>query len=96
MSEADFTRRVAAMEFELTTAHRRVEAGQSIDLDDLTPRLEDLCAEAVLHQGPSTAIRLAVLVVRLDALEASLNQRLEGSSGGASTQSDATPNCDAT
>jgi len=82
MTFEEFGRRIAAMESDLTRAHRAVEAGDTVDLGDITPRLEDLCAEAVHHQGPATAIRLAVLVVRLDALEASLTERLDGSRDG--------------
>jgi hypothetical protein len=59
-------------EAQLTAAIAAATAGSLLDLSDLVPRLERLCAMAVAERAIAAAPRLARLISRLDELEAAL------------------------
>ncbi|MGL1806980.1 hypothetical protein ACSTHG_23655, partial [Vibrio parahaemolyticus] len=57
---------------QLDAAYEAVTAGALVDLRDLPPRIEEICARAIASGKPEAADRLRALIERLDTLELSL------------------------
>lgn len=59
-------------ERQLDAAFDALNAGGSVDLRDLPPRIEIICKRAIESGLPGTAAKLTALIERLDTLELSL------------------------
>jgi hypothetical protein len=59
-------------EAQLAAAVEAARGGSLLDLADLVPRLERICAQAVEERAVAAAPRLARLIAQLDELEAIL------------------------
>ena len=66
---------------QLDAAYEAVNAGALVDLRDLPPRIEAICARAVASGEPEAADRLHALIERLDALELTLRALLSTAQG---------------
>ncbi len=67
---------LADTEAQLDAALAAARAGSLLDMADLVPRLERVCALAVAQRARDLAARLAGLVDRLNAIETVLRERL--------------------
>ncbi len=66
---------------QLDAAYDAVNAGLLVELNDLPPRIEAICALAVASGKPEAADRLRNLIERLDALELTLRALLSTAQG---------------
>jgi hypothetical protein len=76
VTRADLTTLIADTEAQLDAAQHAVGAGELVDLGDLLPRIDAICALAVAQRRKSAAAHLARILPRLDRLQTALRQLL--------------------
>jgi hypothetical protein len=76
MTEADLDSLIADTDAQLDAAQQAVSAGEIIDLSDLLPRIDRICALALAQRRREAAERLAGILPRLDALQTALRERI--------------------
>ena len=76
MTETEFNALSTDTEAQLEAALHAVGAGEFIDLDDLLPRIDALCAEAIQRGNKQAAERLARILATLDRLQAALRTQI--------------------
>jgi hypothetical protein len=77
MTQADLASLVADTQAQLDAAELAVSAGEFVDLADLLPRIDAVCALALAKRSKSAAEPLARLLARLDSLQAALRARIQ-------------------
>jgi hypothetical protein len=77
MTQADLTALIADTQAQLDAAELAVGAGEFVDLTDLLPRIDAVCALALAQRRKSAADPLARLLARLDRLQAGLRARIQ-------------------
>jgi hypothetical protein len=76
MTETDFDSLLTDTEAQLDAAQQAVSAGEFVDLTDLLPRIDQLCALAIAAKRKAAADKLAHILPRLDALQAALREQI--------------------
>jgi hypothetical protein len=76
MTEPDLDTLLADTEAQLDAAQRAVSAGEFVDLTDLLPRIDQLCALALATKRREAAEKLVGILTRLDALQAILREQI--------------------
>jgi hypothetical protein len=77
VTEADLAALLADTQAQLDAAQRAVDGGEFVDLADLLPRIDAVCALALAQRRKSAAEPLARLLARLDRLQAALRVRIQ-------------------
>lgn len=72
----DFDSLLADTEAQLDSAQQAVAAGQVVDLTDLLPRIDQVCALALAAKRKEAADKLARILPRLDALQTALREQI--------------------
>jgi hypothetical protein len=74
--EADLDSLIADTGAQLDAAQQAVAAGEFVDLTDLLPRVNQVCAIAIAAKSKVAADKLARILPRLDALQAALREQI--------------------
>jgi hypothetical protein len=76
MTEADLATLIADTELQLDAAQRAVGAGEFVDLADLLPRIDAICAQALAQRRKAAADPLARILRKLDDLQGALQTQI--------------------
>jgi hypothetical protein len=76
MTEADLATLIADTEMQLDAAQRAVDAGEFVDLADLLPRIDSICAQALALRRKAAADHLARILRKLDDLQTALRSQI--------------------
>ena len=76
MTEPDLDSLIADTDAQLDAAQQAVTAGEFVDLTDLLPRVDQICALAIAAKSKVAADKLARILPRLDALQAALRAQI--------------------
>jgi len=76
MTAADLDSLIADTEAQLDAAQQAVGAGEFVDLADLLPRIDTMCALAIAQRRLSAAEQLARILPRLDTLQTALREQI--------------------
>jgi hypothetical protein len=76
MTEADLDSLITDTEAQLDATQQAVTAGEFVDLSDLLPRIDQICALAIAAKSKKAADKLARILTRLDALQAALRTQI--------------------
>ncbi|MEA2755550.1 MAG: hypothetical protein QOJ54_1839 [Aliidongia sp.] len=76
MIQADLAALIADTEAQLDAAQRAIGAGEFVDLADLLPRIDSICARALAQRDKPSADHLARIVRKLDDLQTALRAQI--------------------
>jgi hypothetical protein len=76
MTQADLAALIADTEAQLDAAQRAVGAGEFVDLADLLPRIDSICAQALAQRSKPLADHLARILRKLDELQMALRAQI--------------------
>jgi hypothetical protein len=76
MTAADLDSLLADTEAQLDAAQRAVAGGELVDLSDLLPRIDQICALALAEKHREVADKLARILPRLDTLQTALREQI--------------------
>jgi hypothetical protein len=76
MTAFDLDALIADTETQLAAVQKAVSAGEIVDLADLLPRIDEICAAALAERRREAADRLARILERLDGLQTALRAQI--------------------